>query len=132
MFWSGLIHRFKYGCLKGLKFQKTFKTVSLTNSIDFITFLGKPNPTSWNLPVAKYTNQACDIEKDFREQTIIFNINFCGAWAEGRWIFECLQTRKTCKDYVRETPNAFRGVYWEVNSLKVYEKKGKNRTKGRI
>ncbi|CAO2656724.1 Nn.00g055270.m01.CDS01 [Neocucurbitaria sp. VM-36] len=83
-----------------------------------------PDPTSWGLPAAKFTG-GCDIEKTFKEQTIVFDTTFCGQWAGNIWESgSCAKKAATCDEFVRDNPEAFAEAYWAVNSLKVYQDNG--------
>jgi len=86
---------------------------------------GNPDPTSWTLPVAKFSG--CDIDTHFINHNIIFDITFCGDWAGNVWQYDavCIDKASTCEDYVQNNPDVFKDVYWLINSLKVY---GNNNT----
>ena len=40
---------------------------------------GSPNPSNWGIPIAQFTG-GCDIDEHFKDQSIIFDITFCGQW----------------------------------------------------
>jgi len=40
-----------------------------------------PNPQTWGIPVAYWSESSCDIAKAFRDHSIIINISICGDWA---------------------------------------------------
>lgn len=42
-----------------------------------------PDPTTWGSASADFPNTGCDIDKHFRNQSIIINISLCGDWAGG-------------------------------------------------
>lgn len=57
----------------------------------------------------------------------MINISFCGDWAGGEsWsgYTKCQATIKsdTCEQYVAENPHDFKDVYFEINSIKVFQK----------
>lgn len=86
-----------------------------------------PDPSAWGKPAAKFAG-ACDIEEMFAEQQIIIDTTFCGDWAGADDVWEdssCGKKAKTCKEYVRDNPEAFTEAYWEINALKVYQDDGK-------
>jgi hypothetical protein len=84
---------------------------------------GKPDPTGWGTPAAKFAG-SCDIDDHFNDLQIVFDITFCGDWAgeESVWSSSsCSSKASTCNDYVQNNPSAFEDTYWRLNSLKVYQ-----------
>ncbi|CRK42825.1 hypothetical protein BN1723_005434 [Verticillium longisporum] len=87
-----------------------------------------PNPETWGLP--RFASAACEVGKVFADARIVMNINFCGvAGHEGHWD-QCAGTTKqtSCQAYIAENPEALKGSYFQVRSIKVYtpadEKRG--------
>jgi hypothetical protein len=39
---------------------------------------GSPNPSSWGLPLARFSGSGCDIDSHFMNQNIVFDTTFCG------------------------------------------------------
>ncbi|KKA16868.1 Hyaluronidase [Rasamsonia emersonii CBS 393.64] len=88
---------------------------------------GSPNPSSWGEPLMDFESQSgCSISQNFIDQTIIFNIDFCGSNAGGQgWTdwSHCPQTTgvSTCEAYVAANPSAFTESYFLINSVKLYQ-----------
>ena len=84
---------------------------------------GNPNPSSWGTPLAVF--RGCDFGQSIANQSIVFDITFCGDWAgqDAVWKADAICSVKaaTCQDYVAENPTAFASSFWEINSLKVYQ-----------
>ncbi|USW53952.1 Putative concanavalin A-like lectin/glucanase domain superfamily [Septoria linicola] len=105
-----------------------------------------PDPAPWGLPLSKFY-LTCDIGRNFRNHSIIFDITFCGGWADGKqcntstpinstWPPEptfdggygvvgnqscARKTGHSCKDWVMNHPEAFKDAYWSVDALRVYQ-----------
>ncbi|KAI9687419.1 MAG: hypothetical protein M1820_010456 [Bogoriella megaspora] len=82
-----------------------------------------PNPDGWGTPAAAFTG--CDngnFDSHFSQHNIIFNIDFCGAWADSLWSSQCgsLPDASSCENYVSLHPEAYTDAYWLINSLKIY------------
>ncbi|KAL9637972.1 MAG: hypothetical protein Q9164_001853, partial [Protoblastenia rupestris] len=45
---------------------------------------GKPNPSTWGTPAARFAD-GCNIDKHFKDMQIIFDTTFCGDWAGKKW-----------------------------------------------
>ncbi|KAJ5639942.1 Endo-1-3(4)-beta-glucanase [Penicillium longicatenatum] len=84
---------------------------------------GSPDPSTWGTPVASFSG-GCNIDAQFNNLHLVFDITFCGDWAGGTWASSrvCASKAPTCVDYVRNNPRAFEESYWRVNSLKVYQR----------
>jgi hypothetical protein len=84
-----------------------------------------PIPSSWGKPAARFSG-ACDIDKMFGEQQIVIDTTFCGVWAGAVWEDgSCAKKAKTCEEYVRDNPEAFKEAYWDIKGLRVYQDDGK-------
>ena len=84
---------------------------------------GSPQPSSWGTPTARFAG-GCNFESTFRNQQIVFDTTFCGDWAGASdvWGQSCAaSTGRTCQDYVATQGQDFEGMYWSINSLKVYQ-----------
>ncbi|KAI7278040.1 glycoside hydrolase family 16 protein [Hortaea werneckii] len=89
---------------------------------------GEPDPATWGIPTVN-AQGSCDIDSHFNNMSIIINTDFCGAWAG--WVYqsqfpECPQNMSvnsldSCVDFVGNNPSYFEQVYWEINSLQVYQ-----------
>ncbi|KAL8760496.1 MAG: hypothetical protein Q9184_003316 [Pyrenodesmia sp. 2 TL-2023] len=86
---------------------------------------GKPDPSKWGMPVAKFAG-GCKIDEHFKDLSIIFNTAFCGDWAGEVWntSTSCSKKAPTCQAYVRDNPEAFKEAYWMIRSVKVYSEEG--------
>lgn len=88
---------------------------------------GNPDPSNFGTPMANFKG-SCDFESDFQGQTIVFNTDFCGSWAgEDYASSSCPMTVTddavaSCEAYVGSNPSAFSEAYWEIVSVKVYQK----------
>ncbi|KAG2015586.1 glycosyl hydrolase family 16 [Coprinopsis cinerea AmutBmut pab1-1] len=80
---------------------------------------GTPNPSSWYKPSALLGPKKCDIEKYFRNHTIILNITFCGDWAGNT--YEAAGCPGSCRERLMNPAN-FVNATWSIRSLKVYRK----------
>lgn len=90
---------------------------------------GSPDPTLWGLPSAKFVGSpGCEIDNFFRENNIVFNHTFCGAWAGAPDVWNndpvCASKAPTCEEFVANNPQEFEEGYWSVNSVAVYQQSG--------
>jgi nicotinate-nucleotide pyrophosphorylase (carboxylating) len=103
------------------------------NSPSFTTHFGAqtaatgttaPDPSAWGTPMAHFSGSGCDFTERFKDLSIIFNTAFCGEWAGREWDKSCAAKTgvSTCEAYVRDNPEAFKEAYWEVSSLKWFQK----------
>ncbi|KAL1841360.1 hypothetical protein VTJ49DRAFT_7140 [Mycothermus thermophilus] len=81
---------------------------------------GAPDPSTWGTPLADFPATRCDMDKHFRNQSIIVNIDLCGYFTEAVWESSGCSP-KTCRDYVTETPSAFKDAYWEFGAFQVWQ-----------
>lgn len=102
-----------------------------------------PSPSTWGTPSARF--HGCDWDRFLGAQHIQLNTAFCGDEAGGAgWggedtaedegqsdagasTDETQSCRKktgvqTCYDYVRANPADFEQAYWQINSLRVYQR----------
>lgn len=86
---------------------------------------GNPHPSTWGVPQARFGG-ACDIDKFFHDQKIVFTNTFCGDWAGKVWGQDstCSPSGNTCQEYVQYNPTQFQKAYWDVNSIRVYQNTG--------
>ncbi|KAL0944291.1 mixed-linked glucanase [Colletotrichum truncatum] len=85
----------------------------------------KPDPSTWGLPIALFGTSTCEVDKYFKNMSIVLQTNFCGDYAAniwGRGDDTCNQRAPTCVEYVARNPSAFRNAFWEVNYIDVYER----------
>jgi hypothetical protein len=85
----------------------------------------QPNSGNWGQPLSVFEG-GCDIDKFFADHQLVFDTTFCGDWAGQVWSTDatCSKKAPTCEDYVKNNPHAFADMYWEINSLKVYQDDG--------
>lgn len=85
-----------------------------------------PNPSSWGKPAQLFDGANANIKDRFGAQKMIFDTTFCGDWAGNTWADDgCVaQTGfNTCKEYVAYRGSDFDQSYWELNAVKIYQKK---------
>lgn len=86
-----------------------------------ITNGSSPNPESWSEALADFPNTDCDISKHFTNQSIIVDIDVCGAWAGATSVYTTKDSCPgNCTTYAANNPSAFDDAYWEFNYFKVY------------
>ncbi|KAL9077102.1 MAG: hypothetical protein Q9157_003472, partial [Trypethelium eluteriae] len=79
---------------------------------------GNPNPAGWGTPAASFVGCSNgNFDGYFANHNIIFNIDFCGGWADGQWGAQCGNLASTCEQYVAGNPGAFNEAYWLINSV---------------
>lgn len=90
---------------------------------------GKPDPSTWGQPTAKFSG--CDIDSYFKNHNIVINTTFCGDWAGSPDVWGnnpiCSARAASCNDYVGAHPEDFDEAYWNFNSIAVYTQ-GSNST----
>ncbi|THC87419.1 hypothetical protein EYZ11_013134 [Aspergillus tanneri] len=80
------------------------------------------DPKSWGRPTAMFKGK-CDFPSHFGPQQIVINTAFCGDWAGQVWgTSDCARLGSTCEDYVANNPSAFTDAYWQIRSLKTYQR----------
>ncbi|KAJ5721224.1 uncharacterized protein N7483_009158 [Penicillium malachiteum] len=92
------------------------------SSVPWDIVTGNPNPAGWGTPVASFSGP-CNIDSQFQNLHIVFDVTFCGSWAGSSWSSSrvCAPKAATCVEYVQNNPGAFAESYWRVRSLKVYQ-----------
>lgn len=85
---------------------------------------GNPQPSeAWGLPRGSFRGNFT-MNSHFRDLRIVFDTTFCGDWAGNVWAeSSCAQLAPTCEEFVSKNSDAFREMYWAINSLTVFEKK---------
>ena len=73
---------------------------------------------TFGTPLANFPSTSCDFDTYFGENNIIFDIDFCGGWAEGT--YAASGCPGTCVDYVNANPSAFANAFWLINAVRVY------------
>ncbi|EMC92043.1 glycoside hydrolase family 16 protein [Baudoinia panamericana UAMH 10762] len=80
-----------------------------------------PDPSSWDEPLADFPSTHCDMSSHFQNQSIIANIDLCGAWAGATSVYTAAdQCPGTCSEFVTSNATAFKTAYWEWSSWRVY------------
>ncbi|KAG9240915.1 mixed-linked glucanase [Calycina marina] len=96
--------------------RKTIPADALTDS---------PDPASWPTPISWFHDDGgCDVPAHFTAHRLVMNINFCGDFAGNADVFaagSCGKEAATCQEYVANNPKAFEGVYWQIQSIKVFQ-----------
>ncbi|KAK5116488.1 hypothetical protein LTR62_008037 [Meristemomyces frigidus] len=86
-----------------------------------ITNTSAPDPSNWPTPLADFPNTHCDINRHFRNQSIIANIDLCGDWAGAASVYSgeggC---PGTCAGFVAGNATAFGEAFWEWGGWRVY------------
>ncbi|GAA5999216.1 hypothetical protein JCM5350_003384 [Sporobolomyces pararoseus] len=80
---------------------------------------GKPDPSNWGTPSARWDSSTCDMQKFFGPQSIVFDITLGGDWAGSN--FNEFGYSGTWQDYIKKGSN-FEQAFWEVNYVKVFQK----------
>ncbi|QKX59701.1 uncharacterized protein TRUGW13939_06841 [Talaromyces rugulosus] len=89
---------------------------------------GSPDPSGWGQPLLDLeSTSGCDIASNFIDQSVIFNIDFCGANGAGGqewtdWTDCSTKTEtSTCNAYVAANPSVYEETYFSINSIKLYQ-----------
>jgi len=92
-----------------------------------------PQPDTWGRPQARWPAAGCDPFKFFYNHNAIFDITLCGDWAAGVWNSvgipgqeqSCAQRTNVsiCEAFVRANGASMGDAYWEVVSVKLYQRK---------
>ncbi|KAL4247593.1 Glycosyl Hydrolase Family 16 [Abortiporus biennis] len=83
---------------------------------------------SWGVPDAHFTfGDGCNYQQHFDAHSLIFDLTFCGDWAGNTFNSDgCSAPGNSpmgqCIGLVNSNPSQFLEAYWEVNSLRVYQK----------
>ncbi|KAF9649984.1 glycoside hydrolase family 16 protein [Thelephora ganbajun] len=80
---------------------------------------GNPDPETWGIPVAYWSDKSCDIAKAFRDHSIIINISICGDWAGAAYNNEHHPT--SCSDAVANATN-YDSAQIKINHISIYQK----------
>lgn len=81
-----------------------------------------PDPSTWPTPLADFPGTDCDIAREFRNQSIIANIDLCGELGAQPELYKGLyDCPATCEDFVAHNPGNFSEAYWEFRGFRVYQ-----------
>lgn len=85
---------------------------------------GMPDPSAWGLPGLSAGGELCDIDRAFRNQSIVLNIDLCGDTAGSGKEWSVTRAAETgyniCARYVAANPGGFRDAWFGVRTIKVY------------
>ncbi|KAL3953449.1 hypothetical protein ACCO45_011405 [Purpureocillium lilacinum] len=84
----------------------------------------RPSPSSWRLPDAVFGGSSCQVDKFFKQMSLVININFCGDYGNAVWgkSDQCDNFAPTCPEFVANNPGAFANAYWDVRYIDTYQK----------
>ncbi|KAH6892832.1 family 16 glycosyl hydrolase [Coprinopsis sp. MPI-PUGE-AT-0042] len=77
-------------------------------------------PDEWGTPSAFFPSTSCNISKHFNEHNIIINLTLCGDWAGQT--YGQTSCPGTCVDRVNNDPASFKNAFFDMASIRVYEK----------
>jgi len=82
-----------------------------------------PDPSTWGPANADFPNTSCNIPSHFWNLTMIFDIDFCGAWAgqTSVWASSNCSTSLTCAQYVGQNPSAYTDTYFDINYVRIFQ-----------
>jgi len=90
-----------------------------------------PDPTEFGTPSASFSGScSASFGEKFFNHSIIIDTSFCGGWAGSTFgtgttscpLIQDLGHVDSCISYVANNPQDFVDVYWEINSIEVWEK----------
>lgn len=76
------------------------------------------NPNNWGLPVARFDFGADCPSQHFTNQSMVFDLTFCGGWAGSVFKEDC-PGKGDCDTFVQYNPSQFTEAYWLINFVKV-------------
>ena len=111
-----------------------------TNIPESITS-GTPEPSQFGTPRANFqfivddvpdsNNSVCTVDQMFNNHQIVFDVTLCGQWAGAAYAQYAACPNDTpdngwtgCNNYILQYPGNLTEAYWNVNSLKVYQRNG--------
>ncbi|KAL8279231.1 hypothetical protein RQP46_008268 [Phenoliferia psychrophenolica] len=83
---------------------------------------GSPNPASWGVPFAAWSDSGCNYKTQFADMALVFDITLCGDWAGSPYVWPysgAPSQYQTCQSAVGD-PTLFTQAYFSVNYLKMY------------
>ncbi|KAI9676425.1 MAG: hypothetical protein M1817_000582 [Caeruleum heppii] len=99
-----------------------FPRSSIPPSLDPSSPAPNPDPSTFGTPLADYPSTDCDINKHFRNQSIVANVDLCGTWAGQPEVYNTQGgCPGLCSDRVANSPEAFEQAYWEFGNWWVYQ-----------
>ncbi|KAI5922598.1 glycoside hydrolase family 16 protein [Camillea tinctor] len=83
-----------------------------------------PDPSTWGPPQARFGGSSCDPDTYFYNMSLVINTNFCGDYAGQTWnsTSQCSALAPSCEAYVAGNPSSFKGAYWDINYIDVYQR----------
>ncbi|KAF8336995.1 concanavalin A-like lectin/glucanase domain-containing protein [Cantharellus anzutake] len=83
-----------------------------------------PNPDNWPTPSAYYPSSSCNITQFFGPQSIVLDIDICGAFAGASNVYNAGGLCPgQCVDVIKD-PNTYNSAYFEIQFLKVFAQPG--------
>lgn len=86
---------------------------------------GQPDPSTWGKPGLLVGGSLCDIDRAFKNQSIMINIDLCGSTAgdDTEWASECAEQTgyNYCPRYVAANPGDFKDSWFGVRTILVYD-----------
>ncbi|KAK1594904.1 glycoside hydrolase family 16 protein [Colletotrichum navitas] len=79
-----------------------------------------PDPSGWGEALADFPNTSCDVGSHFRNQSLIINIDVCGALAEAKYADSGCGGGASCAEFQANNPDAFKTTYWEFGAFNFY------------
>ncbi|KAF2870136.1 putative endo-1,3(4)-beta-glucanase [Massariosphaeria phaeospora] len=81
----------------------------------------QPDPSMWPTPLADFPHLECDVDRHFRNMSIIANIALCGDWAGREDVFgKSAGCEGTCEEWVAQRGGTFGEAFWEFGGWWVY------------
>jgi hypothetical protein len=78
-----------------------FERGSIPNDISS----GKPEPSSWPVPVAFWSTDNCDVATHFYDHSLVIDTTLCGDWAGNDNVFRSSGCSGTCAETVTKASN---------------------------
>lgn len=78
------------------------------------------NPDDWGKPTALFPADNCNMDRHFNDHSIIINLTLCGDWAGNT--YGQSGCPGTCIDRVNFQPGSFEQAFFDLGSVRVYEK----------
>jgi len=83
-----------------------------------------PSPDDWTTPSAYYPSSACNITQFIGPQSIVIDIDICGAFAGAPSVYSANGLCPgQCVDVIKD-PNTYNSAYFEIQFLKVFSQGG--------
>ena len=107
----------------------------------------QPDPSAFGVPSASFSGPcSSQFSERFFNHTLVIDTTFCGSWAGRTFgtdedsecpLLEGATPEESCIAYVANNPEAFKDAYWDIRSLRVWQREalttvvnGTNQTAG--